>query len=321
MTSDEDFRLEIDRIRNEDLTMKKQSNLYTDHVEMYFGATFLEVWYEDKRYVKIHDIPGTLSGNILRLRASLPPLDTPKEIIGNDVAEVVYKDIPPEEDWDDQDASEVTSRLPVVTFDAKLHFAKKCRCVNEVQNLLAAQGNPHIVDLLGRTQDGLLVFPLYEEEPWIFFFRTKAIITDYRRLFLQLANAVIYLHDRGIIHRDLALRNILVSRDHQNLILCDLESRYGSHVCPEIALARDQRLPEQDLPYSEKTDVFCFGTTMADFILATNVRTPWQYTDNFVPPKPFDVIFRACIRHDPADRPSMSKVREMLQSIDIPGTQ
>ncbi|KAK7439040.1 hypothetical protein VKT23_017746 [Stygiomarasmius scandens] len=284
---------------------------------MYFGATFLEVWYKDGLFVKIHDIPGTLSGNILRLQANLPPLDTHSEIIGDSISSIAYKDLPPEEDWDDQNADDVVQQLPVVPFDVNLHFAKECRCINEVQNLLKVKGGPHIVQLLGRTEEGKLVFPLYLEQPWAIFI--TASISEYKRLLLQLADALLFLHSHGIVHRDVALRNILTCQNRQSLILCDLESRFGSHICPEIALARDQSIPESALPYSQKSDVFCFGTTIADFILSNTVRTPWQYTGNFIPPPPFDKVVRACIRRDPAERLTMLEAKEMLESINASG--
>ncbi|KXN81745.1 hypothetical protein AN958_03762 [Leucoagaricus sp. SymC.cos] len=309
MGADDDFRSLRIRIRNEDLALKDRSNLFQESASVCISLGFLEVWYQNGFYVKIHDIPGTLSGKILRLRANVPPLEGHTEIKGNNVTDIAYKEIPLLEDWDDQDAREAVSQLPVVAFDPKIHFPKVCRCVNEVPNLLRVKGHPHIVSLLGRSEAGELVFPRYQQ-PFL-----NGSISDYRRLLLQLADAVIFLHLLGIVHRDLAFRNLLLSDDGQDLILCDLECRYGSFDCPEIALARDNGDREQEWPYSEKSDVWCFGVTIATFVLQNNPRTPWQHTDNFVPPVPFDWIFHACLRSNPDDRPSMVEVKGMLESI------
>ncbi|KXN86858.1 hypothetical protein AN958_09438 [Leucoagaricus sp. SymC.cos] len=310
MGADDDFRSLRSRIRDEDLALKDQSNLLLNSVSLYFGANFLEVWYQGDLYVKIHDVPDTLSGNILRLKANVPPLKGHAEIRGNNITDIAYKDIP-SEDEDDEDVREAVSQLPLVAFDTENHFAKVCRCVSEVQNLLQAKGHPHIVCLLGRSEAGELVFPRYRQ-PFL-----NGSISDYRRLLLQLADAVIFLHSHGIVHRDLAFRNLLLSHDGQDLVLCDLESRYGSSHCPEIARARDNGIPEQQWPYSEKSDVYYFGVTIAEFVLQNGPRTPWQYTENFVPPAPFDRIFRACRRSNPDDRPSMPEVKEMLESVGI----
>ncbi|KXN85849.1 Versiconal hemiacetal acetate reductase [Leucoagaricus sp. SymC.cos] len=255
MRADDDFRSLRNRIRDEDLALKDQSNLFHNSISLYFGANFLELWYQGGLYVKIHDIPNALSGNILRLKANVPPLTRHAEIKGDDVTDIAYKDIP-SKDEDDEDAREAVRQLPVVAFDAETHFAK-------------------------------------------------------------LADAVIFLHSHGIVHRDLAFRNLLLSHDEQDLILCDLESRYGSSHCPEIALARDNGVPEQKWPYSEKSDVYYFGVTIAEFVLQNGPRTPWQYSENFVPPPPFDQIFHACLRSNPDDRPSMLEVKGMLESVGI----
>lgn len=287
---------------------------------MIIHASFVEAWYKNSIYVKIHDVPDTLSGRILRLETNVPPLDSHSEIYGDRISTIDFKEVPSleeEEEIIDKSIGEVVHQLPVIAFDATLHFAKECRAVEEVKNLLKVRGGPHIVNLLGRTDDEKLVFPRYLEQVLSVFF--KASISEYRQLLIELADAVIFLHSQGIIHRDLAPRNILATSDRQHLLLCDLESKYGSNYCPEIALARDRNLPESEIPYSEKSDVFCFGTTVADFILANTVRTPWQYTGNFVPPAPFDKILQACIRQDPADRPSMREVRKLLEAVEVPG--
>ncbi|KAF5368188.1 hypothetical protein D9757_011313 [Collybiopsis confluens] len=307
------FPSECQRIRDEDRMLKRQSNLVNDFYPMIVHDTFVEAWETtNNTFVKIVDVPGTLSGQILRLRANIPQLKTHCEIKGGIISPLPFKAKPSPIMEDAEPIVRPIHQLPLVTFDEKLHFAKECRAPNEVDNLLRAKGHPNVVELLGQTEDGKLVFPRYLLHPEFEFF--GGTIPDLKRVLLQLADAVIFLHSKGIVHRDLNLRNILFEPG-RNVILCDLESQYGSAFCPEIAHAVEQGCPNSDLPYSEKSDVFCFGTTMAEFILSNNVRTPWQFTDNFRPPAPFDQIVQACIRREAAHRPTMQQVRDMLLSV------
>ncbi|KAJ3861015.1 kinase-like domain-containing protein [Lentinula novae-zelandiae] len=325
--SDDVFRSDRNRIRREDLLRRDQSNLLNDTLFMRIEYAHIETWQKNGTYVLIHDsAPGTLSSRILSLYADIPPLDTHSQIFGDSITPTAYKDYPLEhEELNDLDgldspAREAISHLPVISIDEERYFVKETRSSGEVINLLKTKGGPQLVELLGRTDDGKLVFPRHLDFAAGVFM--EASISEYKRILLQLADAIIFLHSRGIIHRDIALRNILASKDRQNIVLCDLESQYGSHMCPEISFARFQQgLPDSGLPYSEKSDVFCFGTTMADFILVNHIQTPWQYfSGSFIPPPPFDEIVRACIRRDPVDRPSMSEVKAMLESIVVPGT-
>ncbi|KAJ7326367.1 kinase-like domain-containing protein, partial [Mycena albidolilacea] len=108
---------------------------------------------------------------------------------------------------------------PAADFDDTIHFAKRSKYKSEISNLLRAKSGPHIVELLGRTEDGRLVFPRLKQG------FTQALREVGRlslSLVLQLAEAVAYLHSIDIIHRDLHVRNILYSPDGNDAILCDL---------------------------------------------------------------------------------------------------
>ncbi|KAJ3750557.1 kinase-like domain-containing protein [Lentinula detonsa] len=254
----------------------------------------------DGTYINIREsaVPDTLSNRILSLQADITPLKIHLEIFGDDISSI--------------------DQLPIIpNIDISHHFVKETKSSGEIITLLKAKGGPHIVELLGRTEDGVFVFPRHINfAPTVF---SDGSISDYKRVLLQLADAVIFLHSIGIIHRDLAIRNILATKDRQSIVLCDLESLYGSNACPEICSAIFQNLPDTERPYSTKSDVFCFGTTIADFILYNNIKTPWQYhSGGFIPPPPFRSIVEACIRRDPADRPSMLDVKAMLEAIVEP---
>jgi hypothetical protein len=51
-----------------------------------------DVWFEDGQCIRLIDITGTFSGNILRLLQNLPSMDGPFEVWGNKVRKI---DIPP----------------------------------------------------------------------------------------------------------------------------------------------------------------------------------------------------------------------------------
>ena len=96
-------------------------------------------------------------------------------------------------------------------------------------------------------------------------------VADFKRVFLQLAQAVAELHSIGICHRDLTLRNVSASFDYQTAYLCDLECQAGSEECSEIA--GKYRLELSSIPYTEKSDIYMFGRLMTDFILLNNTWT------------------------------------------------
>ncbi|KAG6827555.1 hypothetical protein H0H92_011306 [Tricholoma furcatifolium] len=118
-------------------------------------------------------------------------------------------------------ATEELQALPIVPFDPKVHFAKQPR-KPEFPNLLKVKGrSPNIIELLGGTEDGRLVFPRCLVFPDYFAYSESLVAI--KKWCIQLADAVCTLHSLDIIHRDLELRNILRSLDYENL-LCDLES-------------------------------------------------------------------------------------------------
>ncbi len=102
-------------------------------------------WFEEGpsiRCVRVYDVPDTLSGDILRLKAQLPPFDGDCEIDGNVVRPLLSAPSPPEpHDDDTEDVSALVGSLPIVedSSDKKLFF-KKPKYASEIMNLLRCQG-------------------------------------------------------------------------------------------------------------------------------------------------------------------------------------
>ena len=312
---------ERERIRDEDLKLKDQSNFFAGLKTYFMDASTLHILYKrpfGDLYVRVHDVPGTLSGNILRLRANIPSLSSHSAIDGDkifDIPMLNFDDVQAE--CPEEDTHDIVADLPLVAFDEQIHFAKLPIFRSEVPNLKLAAELPHIVQLLGRTDDGRIVFPKLASGIRLALRLTG--VADFKRVLLQLAQAVFELHSVGMCHRDLALRNVLASLDYQTAYLCDLECQLGSGECPEIA--GTYRLELSAVPYTEKSDVYMFGRLITDFILVNNTWTRWQGIDggNWLPPSPFRSIVLDCVKTEPSARPDMGQVIAMLAAIPTEG--
>jgi serine/threonine protein kinase len=199
-------------------------------------------WFEDgsqlHKCVRIFDVPGELSGNILRLHSQLPEKDGHFEIEGDEVRPLSrcleHPDFGDDdsEDDDSEDLSQIISTIPEVNTAER--FLKKGRYKSEVTNLLKCKGmSPYVVQLLGKSTNGELVFEkLVPAKTLLALFSSLA---DYKRWILQLIDGLRCLHSMGIVHRDLRVDNLLLSEDGECLVICDLESRWGNRNAPEIA--------------------------------------------------------------------------------------
>jgi hypothetical protein len=115
--------------------------------------------------VRIFDVPGTLSGDILRLYRNLPLSSGHFEIDGDNVRPLKCCLEYPKPEDDYEDVSELLSKLPLVSVDPMKHFVKKSKYKSEIENLVKCQGGsipgyaaPNIIQLLGRSTHGQLVF-------------------------------------------------------------------------------------------------------------------------------------------------------------------
>ncbi|KAH0581534.1 hypothetical protein H2248_011243 [Termitomyces sp. 'cryptogamus'] len=304
--------------KRDDMTARAEMNPSIKTIDSRCTESEYKLWYErdgKSLYLKVIDQPGFLSGNILRRLVPIPPLETHSEIVGDTIRAIPQEPRPLEIDLDDdiEDITEELQAVPIIEFDQKLHFAKRCRYKSEITNLLKVKGlSPNIIELLGRTDDGRLVFPLCKDG-FILGHTTvgsKSLLTV-KRWSVELADAVCILHSHGIIHRDLELRNILATSDCQTVVLCDLEGRWGSDRAPELRGFGDKTPHER--PYTKKTDVYGFGFLLTNFILGNNPRSSWAQPEA---PEPFASIARACWAESPDDRPTMEEVKARLLAID-----
>jgi hypothetical protein len=175
---DDSFGKEVLRLRAEFEHRRVTTNLYPPggrlslDMELYRGdKSYMTYWFDDGteygQCVRIFDGPGTLSGDILRLHRNLPPMSGHFEIDGDDIHPLDRcLEHPPLLEDDSEDISDLVSKLPLVDVDPAKYFMKKGNYRSEIENLIKCQGDsvpghppsPHLIQLLGRSADGKLVF-------------------------------------------------------------------------------------------------------------------------------------------------------------------
>ncbi|KAF1990354.1 hypothetical protein K402DRAFT_444333 [Aulographum hederae CBS 113979] len=257
------------------------------------GTVRYTYWFEldcgKLQCIRLLDIPGTLSGHILRLNQNLPPLDSGKdyEINGDEVVVLDNAPDPPDFEPDDEDITVELETLPIVSVDPTKHFTKKGKYRSEILNLLACQVfekfNPRYV--LGNVHT----------------------FTRYKSWILQVIDGLMALHSFGIVHRDLRIDNLVFTRDGLRTCIIDLESRWGNRLAPEVV-----KEPVLDAGWSERSDIFDLGHLVKGLIYG---NTPVTSLVEWVVPAMLESVVEACTRESPADRPSLTELSRFRPSI------
>ncbi|KAL8354428.1 hypothetical protein RB601_004024 [Gaeumannomyces tritici] len=332
MLSDTDgaFSQKVLRLRVEYQRRRQASNLFPPagqpvlDMQLTHGKTpTMSIWYQDGtplgRYVRLFDLPGTLSGNILRLNRDLPSLPGHFEIQGDIIRPLEICPNPPDPLEDDsEDTTDLISLLPVIddvdTFDK--HFVKKPKYRSEIINLLRLQGgscpgtrcSPHLVHLLGASATGDLVFEKLATRGLVL--GRFSTLATYKRWLLHLLDALATMHAAGIVHRDLRVDNLLFGEGGETLVVCDLEGRWGQRVAPEVAWEGSL----EDSGWSEKSDVYDVGLCIKGMVYANAPITPqveWPV------PEPLRQVVEACMQELPEPRPTVGELREMVEAIEV----
>lgn len=327
MSQDNAFAAEVHRLRSEYETLRNAFDTSSPRgrpnidgsIEEVDGVDHMIYWKECDgsrlQYVRLANIPGTLSGNILRLRANLPFRDDDYEIVGDKITALDNAPEPPVYEDDAEDLTTVLATLPLIDVDPNEHFTKQGRYESEVRNLLKCQGgkcpgvpvSPHIIQLLGKSCKEELVFPRLNS--WPSMHSRLGSLAACKRWILHLIDGLKCLHSLGIIHRDLKLDNLLLSPKESHLVICDLEEHWGAGLAPE--LPRRENIP--DIGHTDKSDIYDIGNVIKCMIYNNNPRTVWV---EWPVPAPLDAIVEACMRHDPEQRPSLEELRVMVEAIE-----
>ncbi len=230
---DSSFSSQVIQLRSDYQRLRDSTNLARPIIDVqYVGGEKPSViyWYENGteqgQCVRLYDIPGTWSGNILRLRRNLPSRSDHFEIDGDEVRPMNYLEPPEPLEDDFEDVSDFVAGLPLVEVNERHHFLTKGKYRSEIHNLLACQsgscpGQPrsqHIVQLLGRSDKNELVFEkLSPRHLTLPFFSDLA---TYKRWLLHMVNTLETLHGLGIVHRDLRIENLLFSPSPTMVAVC-----------------------------------------------------------------------------------------------------
>ena len=284
------------------------------------GADFIhnggEVWYGDPPYyVKLIGAPGTLAGDILRWKADLPRYNCCLEIIGNQVREVERKQWEYDEvDPDLEDCSEEVAKLPLIAFDPEKHFKKTPTYKQEIRYLLQCQGSPRIVQLLGRTEEGALVFPKFSPSSSnpsrtpLCLIKTKGgskISGDGCSKSLTVSHyctrseSYTAISPCGTFLIQIRLSSV-TSNVFMPLIIADL-------LRSTAAITPNSLSPAISLLLAR-----CCGNVFSTIVLKAELSssiTP--------PPPPFRDIFLACTQVKPEDRPTLTQLRTMYEAMEL----
>ncbi|KAI0099939.1 kinase-like protein [Nemania sp. FL0031] len=327
-TSDADDRFSKDvlHLRDEYEHRRKTTNLYPPsgrsnlELELHRGdKSYMTYWFEDGtkfgQCVRVFDVPGTLSGDILRLDRNLPLREDHFEVDGDDIRPLDRcLEHPKKPEDDSEDVSELVSKLPIVRVDPAVHFVKKGKYRSEIENLTKCQGgsvpgrrlSPHIIQLLGRSADGELVFEkLSSSARTLGRFSSLAV---YKSWILHLIDALDCLHSIGIVHRDLRADNLLFSDDGKRLVVCDLESRWGERSAPEVAFQGGL----EDSGWSPRSDIYDIGNCIKSMVYANG---PITHFVEWPVPSSLQAIVEACMRPNPEERPTLADLRVMVREI------
>lgn len=330
MTSSSDhFSHEVIRLRTNYQDKRQRSNLFPPtglpilDMEIVPGERpSMRFWHDDGtevgRFVHLFDIPGKLSGQILRMERNLPPVGGHFEIEGDHFRRLETWPSPPQPIPDDfEHVQDLVMQLPLLDVDPSKHFLKKGKYRSEIENLLTCQGGScpgsilsnHLVRLLGRSSDGQLVFEKLATRAILARFSSLAI---YKRWILHVIDGLTCLHDFGIVHRDLHIGNCLFTQDGSRLVICDLESRWGLRAAPEIAFRGGL-----DSGWTTRYDIYDIGNYIKCIVYA---NAPITNQVEWPVPEPLQAVVEACMHEEPNKRPTLLALRQMVEALPIHDT-
>lgn len=133
-----------------------------------------------------------------------------------------------------------------------------------------------------------------------------------RRIVAEIALGLAYLHDQGIIHRDIKGANILLTK-HDEVKLCDfgLAKVMASASC--VSSYTPKGTPRWMAPelrrakYSPQSDIFALGVVMHELADGDAQNIPLDYKE----------IMIRCCAEDPANRPTLKEIVDAWHTLPL----
>ncbi|WOO78247.1 Mitogen-activated protein kinase kinase kinase 7 [Vanrija pseudolonga] len=204
-------------------------------------------------------------------------------------------------------ATDVFQSLPVIAdADETKYYLKAPRSGKEIRNLLKAQGLPHVVQLVGRTADKVVLVRAGSDFGRTFFRPDVEYPgpATHRLWAIDLADGLSALHAKDIFHRDITVFNALVDGDRATL--CDLEAGPTSKavIAPEVFTHGNEA-------FTDKSEVFALGALLWCF---TQQSAPRPYRARYLERTgQFGSLIDRCLQVDPAKRPTAAELAQLLR--------
>lgn len=136
----------------------------------------------------------------------------------------------------------------------------------EVRMLMECQGHPNIITLIELLKDDEYIYIVTEIVYGTELHDYKGISADdAKHLFLQLADAINFMHSKNIAHRDLKLENILITNSHpKTLKIVDFGFAARGDVLTKTCFTLEYVAPEilTNISYSRKCDIWALGVIL-----------------------------------------------------------
>lgn len=179
------------------------------------------------------------------------------------------------------EATQHSLRRTVAVKIMKADDASSAERFMQEARLVAALNHPHIVHIydVGMLADGRPYLSMELLAGGDLRHRLQSGLTDadIRRIFRQLAEGLVVVHQAGIIHRDIKPANILF-RSNGDAVLSDFGIAKSAHVDSELTQAGTvvgspaYSSPEQvsALPLDGRSDLYSLGVVLVEMLLGSN---------------------------------------------------
>lgn len=224
--------------------------------------------------------------------------------------------------------------VKMIEADVQGHLEEFHREIDIMSRLHANE----VVQLFGYCQEegATCLVMEYMEQGDLYQLLTKKVFKpeEQKRLILEIARGLNYLHSQGVIHRDLKSANILVNGDgHAKISDFGLSkiktiSIQTAHQRSEAVQWMAPEVRHLNPVYSKASDIYTFGVVMWEILTGQDpfnarqkARPSFSDLNDKQPgsipkdlPPVYQAIIKACWQVDPSQRPSLESVIEQVNA-------